>query len=134
MQSRSIKSVAKEAKKRLKSRFWEDYKREVESGVKKAGCEGVATSKVESYFKSRVVRTVYGESPENEKFYGEVKAMFESVGYRPHNALDILMDKKLFYTLTYENKEKYLFELSARYLSALERYDKERGVELCLKI
>ena len=29
MQSKSIKSAAKEAKMRLKNRFWEDYKKEV---------------------------------------------------------------------------------------------------------
>ena len=40
--AKSIKSAAKEAKQRLKSRFWEDYRKEVESGVKKAEEEGLA--------------------------------------------------------------------------------------------
>ena len=36
MQTKSIKSAAKEAKMRLKSRFWQDYKRDLVEGVKLA--------------------------------------------------------------------------------------------------
>ena len=40
MQAKSIKSAAKEAKMRLKSRFWQDYKRDLDEGVKIAKEEG----------------------------------------------------------------------------------------------
>ncbi len=126
---RSIKSVAKEAKKRLKSRFWEDYKSEVVLGVEKAKESGVSPSKVEDYFKSKIVRSVKGENKDDEKFYSSVKEMLDREGSLPSDALDKLMDKDYFESLDYFGKERYLFNLSKRYLKAIERYDNEKGVE-----
>lgn len=127
--AKSIKSAAKEAKQRLKSRFWEDYRKEVESGVKKAEEEGIATLGVENYFRKMIVRTVNKPAEDEEKFYAEVKAMLDEEGEKPSNALDRLMDKKLFYSLDYVQRERYLFVLSEKYLRCLARYDEERGIE-----
>jgi len=129
---KSIKSAAKEAKMRLKTRFWEDYKKDLEAGVKLAEEEGLAPPAVKSYFKNRVVKSVMGTSEEDEKFYSVVKEMLDEAGEKPCDALDRLMDKRLFYALSYENRERYLFRLSDKYLTALERYDRERGIEQCL--
>ena len=128
-QSKSIKSVAKEAKMRLKNRFWEDYKKEVESSVKTAGEEGLAPSGVETYFKNLVIKSVRGASEEDEGFYVKVKQMLDQEGARPCNALDKLMDKSVFNSLPYADKERYLFCLAKKYEIALERYDRERGIE-----
>lgn len=127
--AKSIKSAAKEAKQRLKSRFWEDYRREVESGVKKAEAEGLAPSGVENYFRKMVVRTVNKPAETEEAFYNEVKTMLDEEGAKPADALDRLMDKKLFYSLDYVQRERYLFVLSEKYLACLSRYDEERGIE-----
>ena len=127
--AKSIKSAAKEAKQRLKSRFWEDYRREVESGVKKAEAEGLAPSGVENYFRKMVVRTVSKPAENEEAFYNEVKTMLDEEGAKPADALDRLMDKKLFYSLDYVQRERYLFVLSEKYLACLSRYDEERGIE-----
>ncbi len=126
---KSIKSVAKEAKKRLKSRFWEDYKKEVESGVKTAEEEGLAPSGIETYFKKLVIKSVRGASEEDERFYKRVKAMLDCEGSRPSNALDKLMDKSYFESLGYEERERYLFCLAKKYEAALARYDGERDIE-----
>ena len=88
--AKSIKSAAKEAKQRLKSRFWEDYRREVESGVKKAEAEGLAPSGVENYFRKMVVRTVNKPAENEEAFYNEVKTMLDEEGAKPSDALDRL--------------------------------------------
>ena len=101
MQTKSIKSVAKEAKMRLKNRFWEDYKKEVDSGVKTASEEGLASSGVKKYFKDLVIKNLMGVKKEDEDFYLAVKDMLDEEGALPSNALDRLMDKKLFYTLSY---------------------------------
>lgn len=127
--AKSIKSAAKEAKKRLKSRFWEDYRKEVESGVKKAEEEGLATLGVENYFRKMIVRTVNRSAADEEMFYAEVKNMLDEEGEKPSDALDRLMDKKLFYSLDYVQRERYLFVLSEKYLRCLARYDEERGIE-----
>ena len=126
---KSIKAAAKEAKQRLKSRFWEDYRREVESGVKKAEAEGLAPSGVENYFRKMAVRMVNKPAENEEAFYNEVKTMMDEEGARPSDALDRLMDKKLFYSLDYVQRERYLFVLSEKYQACLSRYDEERGIE-----
>ena len=119
--AKSIKSAAKEAKQRLKSRFWEDYRKEVEIGVKKAESDGIGTGCVENYFR-KLAEDVEG-------VYGDVKNMLDEEGARQSDALDRLMDKKLFYSLDYVQRERYLFVLSEKYLKCLARYDEERGIE-----
>lgn len=131
-QSKSIKSVAKEAKMRLKNRFWEDYKKEVDTSVKTAVEEGLAPSGVKNYFKNLVVKNLKGVSQEDENFYAKVKNMLDVEGARPHDALDRLMDKDYFTKLSYQDKERYLFRLAERYKNALLRYDGERGIERAL--
>ncbi len=131
-QVKSIKSAAKEAKLRLKNKFWEDYKKEVDEGVKTATEEGIPTSGVKKYFKNLVVKNLQGVNEEEENFYKTVKEMLDSVGSLPSNALDLIMDKQLFYSLDYVGKERYLFKLAERYLKAVDRYDRERGIEKAL--
>ena len=131
-QTKSIKSVAKEAKLRLKNRFWEDYKKEVACSIKTASQEGVAPSGVENYFKKLIVKSVMGASEGDENFYNNVKRMLDEVGARPHDALDRLMDKELFASLSYEERERYLFCLAKKYNDALIRYDGERDIEKVL--
>jgi hypothetical protein len=132
MQSKSIKSVAREAKLRLKNRFWEDYKKEVDSGVKTATEEGITSSGVKSYFKNLVIKNLMGVKQEDEDFYLLVKNMLDSEGSLPSNALDRLMNKELFNSLSYTEKERYLFRLSQKYLVAIDRYNNERGIERAL--
>lgn len=132
MEERSIKSVAKEAKKRMKNKFWEDYKKEVASGVKTAEQEGLATSGVENYFKNLVVKSLRGVSKADEDFYTKVKDMLDAEGERPSDAIARLTDEEEFARLTYPEKERYLFRLSEKYLKAVERYDCERGIEKAL--
>ena len=132
MQSKSIKSVAREAKLRLKNRFWEDYKKEVDSGVKTATEEGIASSGVKTYFKNLVIKNLMGIKQEDEDFYLLVKNMLDSEGALPSNALDRLMNKDLFNSLSYAEKERYLFRLSQKYLVAIDRYNNERGIERAL--
>ncbi len=127
--AKSIKSAAKEAKQRLKSRFWQDFKREVEDSVKKAEDVGVAASGVENYFKKKIARTIIKDGAEEEAFYGRVKSMLVAEGSRPCDAIDRIMDKDYFYSLPYEDREGYLFRLSEKYLRCLERYDEERAIE-----
>lgn len=132
MQSKSIKSVAREAKLRLKNRFWEDYKKEVDSGVKTATEEGITSSGVKTYFKNLVIKNLMGVKQEDEDFYLLVKNMLDSEGSLPSNALDRLMNKELFNSLSYTEKERYLFRLSQKYLVAIDRYNNERGIERAL--
>lgn len=97
--------------------------------MKKAEAEGLAPSGVENYFRKMVVRTVNKPAENEEAFYNEVKTMLDEEGAKPSDALDRLMDKKLFYSLDYVQRERYLFVLAEKYLACLSRYDEERGIE-----
>lgn len=127
-QVKSIKSAAKEAKMRLKNRFWQDYKKEMESEKQKASDDGLQPSVIEKYYRAQVVRSVRGRTEEDESFYDDVRSMLDRCG-RPSDALDRLMDKEYFASLSYTERERYLLRLSEKYLAAVERYDEERGVE-----
>ena len=108
--AKSIKSAAKEAKKRLKSRFWEEYKKELENGVKKAESEGVAASGIENYFKKRIVRSVRKDNAEDEKFYEEVKqCLTKRVRDRPTLSTDLWIKRNFIRLNTRTGKDICLY-------------------------
>ena len=87
--AKSIKSVAKEAKLRLKNRFWEDYKKEVDDGVKTAQEEGLSSSGVKKYFRNLVIKSFQSVKAAaeyaNENFGCSISGMrrnHKSKGYR----------------------------------------------------
>ena len=46
------------------------------------------------------------------------------------NAIGRLTDKEYFNSLSYEEKQRYTLNLSERYVKAVERYNKEKEMEL----
>ena len=72
-------------------------------------------------------RQIKGSAP--DEFYLKVKAMLDECG-EVSDAIGRLTDKAYYATLSYEEKQRYNLELSARYLAALERYRKERELPL----
>ena len=127
-QCKTLKDYAKEAKKRLKSGFWQNYHSELQKEVEKTGGEVIAVSKVVEYYSSKAEKQMRGINPEEENFYQKVKELVSTEGEVP-NAIGRLTDKKYYETLSYEQKQRYLLELSARYRSALERYYRELEFE-----
>ncbi|MBR5438909.1 MAG: hypothetical protein IKV61_01660 [Clostridia bacterium] len=121
---KSIKQYAKEAKKRLKSSFWQEYKNNVKNGVIKAEEDGTSPSKVVEYYQSKASVTVRGIKSEDEEFYLKVKELLLSVG-EVSDAIGRLTDKDYFNTLTYEQKQRYTFEISSKYVKAKERFYRE---------
>ena len=127
-QCKTLKDYAKEAKKRLKSGFWQNYHRELKKEVEKTGGEAIAVSKVVEYYSSKAEKQMRGINPEEESFYQKVKELVSAEGEVP-NAIGRLTDKEYYETLSYEQKQRYLLDLSARYRSALERYYRELEFE-----
>ena len=121
---KSIKEYAKEAKKRLKSSFWQEYKNNLKNGVIKAEEDGTSPSKVVEYYQSKATVTVRGIKSEDEEFYLKVKELLSTVG-EVSDAIGRLTDKEYFASLTYEQKQRYTFELSSKYIKAKERFFKE---------
>ena len=126
--NKSLKQYAKEAKKRLKSSFWQDYKLKVESQILKAEEEGTSKSKVVEYYQSKVAVSIRGVKTEDEEFYQKVKELLLSVG-DVSDAIGRLTDKQYFATLNYDAKQRYLLELSNKYVKAKERFYKENRYE-----
>lgn len=123
----SIKSIARQAKQRLKNNFWENCKTNIKQGELQAKSLGLNESKVKSYIGVKVQRQIKGSAP--DEFYLKVKAMLDECG-EVSDAIGRLTDKAYYATLSYEAKQRYNLELSARYLAALERYRKERELPL----
>ncbi len=118
-----LKSVAKQAKKRLSTDFWRRCKEDVDSTAREAEKNGKNFSKVKSHLYSKVKSVIKGES--EDSFYLKVKALLDEYG-EVSDALGRLTDQEYFQTLSYEERQRYTMQLSAKYLAALEKYRKEK--------
>ncbi len=126
--NKSIKDYCKEAKKRMKSKFWQDYKEKVDTSVQVADKSGIQSSKVVEYYQLKAVETIRGVNSQDEEFYQKVKLLLDTYG-EVSDAMGRLTDKEYFSTLSYEQKQRYLLDLSSKYLRAKERYYKELKYE-----
>ena len=129
MNGKTLKEYAKEAKARMKSSFWQDYKNRVETQIEKAEEDGVSKSKVVEYYQAKAAVTIRGVNVEDEEFYQKVKALLDSEG-EVSNAIGRLTDREYFNTLSYEEQQRYSLELSEKYLKAVERYKREKSLAL----
>lgn len=120
---RTLRMIARDAKKRIKNGFWNECKEKKASSLIEAKKMGLNESKAERYFMGRVSETVNGKKPEDE-FYLRVKEMLERDG-EVSDAIGRLTDKPYYDSLSYEEKQRYTLSLSERYLRALERYKRE---------
>lgn len=122
-----IKDLARAAKKRLKSNFWDDCKKNFDEGRLEAKNRGISEMKVKSTLTRRVKSEIKGEK--EDAFYLRVKALLDSEG-EVSDAIGRLTDREVYDKLNYEEKQRYNLELSAKYLAALSRYrhEKELGI------
>lgn len=127
-----IKSLAKLAKQRLKSGFWEDCKERVNESVSKAKEEGEQPAEVIRYYKTEVTRVIIGKNEEDEKFYQKVKAILEELG-EVSDIIGRLSDEDYMKTLTFQQREKYISEIATRYRECRERYYQERKFSVTAK-
>ena len=122
-QQRTFRALARQAKTRMKSGFWEDCKDDLDLRMEKAKEQGLNESKAGRYFKSKVSAAVAGEK--EDEFYLRVKALLDSEG-EVSDAIGRLTDREYYTSLSYEEKQRYTLSLSEKYLRALERYRRER--------
>ena len=125
--AKSFKSVAKEAKRRLKSGFWENCKDELSAELARARDAGVSESRACRYFTGKVSCTIRGGG-EDDAFYERVKEMLLTEG-EVSDAIGRLTDRAYYNSLSYEDRQRYTLALSERYLKALERFRREREFE-----
>lgn len=120
-----LKSVARQAKQRLKCDFWRKCKNDVDKSALAAREQGFNESKVKSRLYSKVKSSIKGEEP--DEFYLKVKKLLDEYG-EVSDAIGRLTDKEYYATLSYEERQRYTLELSAKYLAALEKYKREKEI------
>lgn len=120
-----LKEMARAAKQRLKTDFWNARRLEVEKGASLAREKGLNENKVKSTLFENVQKEVRGER--QDEFYLKVKHLLDTEG-EVSDAIGRLTDREVFDKLSYEEKQRYTLNLSTKYLEALERYKKEKEV------
>lgn len=124
-----LKSLAKEAKRRMKSGFWEENRDKIGTIKQQAKTQGIESSKIVQYYQTNVIREIKPKNDDNEKFYRRVKSILDSVG-EVSDIIRRLIDPEAYNSLPYERKQKYVMELSRKYREALERYKREKKLDL----
>ncbi len=122
-----IKAMARAAKQRLKSNFWAQCRQNVEDGARQAREKGVSEMKVKSSMFVMVKKEIRGEK--QDEFYLKVKNLLDTEG-EVSDAIGRLTDAEYYAGLSYEEKQRYTLELSAKYLAALERYRREKEYKI----
>ncbi len=120
---KSLRTVARQAKSRIKENFWESYRAEQDEKRKIAEEKGWSRQETERYFAQEIQRTLDGEE-RVDPFYEQVKELLLREG-EVSDAIGRLTDRKLYDTLSYTEKQRYTLELSEKYLRALERFKRE---------
>ena len=127
-ETKTFKQYAKEAKQRMKSGFWQEYRENLEREVVRAEEAGMAPSKFIEYYMRKTERALLYGDDEDERFYRKVKKILDEEG-EVADVIGRLTDKDEFAALNYEQKQRYTLELSQKYCRALERYAKEKEFE-----
>ncbi len=127
-EQKTLKQYAKEAKKRLKKGFWQNYYKNLDNEIIKAKNDGLSESLVKDYYVCKVSESIRNSKDENEEFYIRVKKLLESEG-EVSDAIGRLTDKKEYSLLSYEEKQRYTLNLSEKYIKAVERFNKEKVFE-----
>lgn len=118
-----IKLMARAAKRRLKTNFWADCKKNLDEGTMEAKSKGISEMKVKSTLTRKVRSEIKGEK--TDEFYLRVKEILDSEG-EVSDAIGRLTDREVYDKLGYEEQQRYYLELSAKYHAALERYRREK--------
>ncbi len=128
-QMKTLKQYCKEAKKRLKQGFWQDYHKNLDSEIDRAEKAGVAVSKVKEYYANKVSENIKRVDADGEEFYLKVKKILTEEGEIP-NAIGRLTDMEYYSSLSYDEQQSYNLRLSEKYLKAVERFKKEKEIAL----
>ncbi len=126
-QLKSLKQYCKEAKKRLKQGFWQNYHNNLNNELARAEQSGISSSKVKEYYAIKVSGDIKNTKDEFDAFYKKVKKLLDEEG-EVSNAIGRLTDKDYFEKLSYDERQRYTLSLSEKYLQAVELYKKEKEI------
>ena len=128
MQSKSLKEYCKDAKKRLKNGFWQEYFDSRDKIIEKAQMNGGSPEKIKEYLNGRLSSKIRDQINEtDEKFYEKVKKILLEEG-EISNAIGRLTNKSEFELLSYDERQRYTLSLSEKYVKAVERFNHEKSL------
>lgn len=127
-EAKTLKDYAKEAKKRLKSGYWQKHNDNLNKKLEEAEKDGVSASNVTLYYTKKAEREIKRSDDEFETFYLKVKEILDSEGF-VSDIIGRLTEREVYEKLSYEQRQRYTFELSSKYLKAKERYIEEKQFE-----
>lgn len=119
----TFKEYAKKAKHRMKSGFWEQAKKDMETEKQVAATQGLNPRKVGEEQHRRLQQRIYDYEGfcEEQEFYKKVEAILDS-DETVSNPIMRLADRDYMETLTPSEQQAYISRLAARYRQAVERY------------
>lgn len=127
-EAKTLKDYAKEAKKRLKSGYWQKHNDNLNKKLEEAEKDGVSASNVTLYYTKKAEREIKRSDDEFENFYLKVKEILDREGF-VSDIIGRLTEREVYEKLSYEQRQRYTFELSSKYLKAKERYIEEKQFE-----
>ena len=129
MAEKSLKEYCKDAKKRLKSGFWQDYKKDLTEKMSEATENGVSASAIREYYSKKGASDIKNSKDDFEEFYLKVARILDEEG-EISGVISRLTDREVYASLSYEEQQRYNLTLSEKYLKALERYKKEKSLKI----
>ena len=127
----AIRSLAKSAKERLSGNFWHEVQGAKLAEIKKAQQGGMNGKEVLNQFmtqvNSKVIRARESDSA-FEQLYAKVREVLSnSVGGNP---LAVVLDRNYMRELGDSERERYVFNLSAKVKACVERFEQEKSFAL----
>lgn len=120
------------AKARLGGGFWNSARDTRDTSVKKAQMHGASGEEVLnrfiSQFKSSVQRQ-YENNEEEEQFYRKIRSFLNTAPNS--NPLAQVIDREYLSELGDTERERYVFNLSAKVQRCIERFNQEQELNIC---
>ncbi len=136
MEGKTLREYAREARKRMKSGFWQKMREEKEQAILVALENGQSIEAVEAQFKRKIQCVICAKEDEqqildDEAFYEKVCKVLESTDLLM-SPLAKLIDHEIYDNLSERDKQNYILKLSDRFVQMKQRYAEEhpRSFEL----
>ena len=128
-QNVSIKAVAKKAKHRLISGYWDKLREEREEYIKNNASEN--EQKIRELYARRLMRDIYADASneQDNELYRKVCKLLNQNTFTL-NPISQLIDHNEYDTMDKTARQNYIIKLTDKYNEMRERYEKERQTKL----
>ena len=124
----TFKEYAKRAKERMKSGFWEQAKKNIQTEKQVAATLGLNTRQVGEEERRKLQRQIYDYDGfcEEQEFYSKVEEMLESKEL-VSNPIMRLADQDYMSKLSPAERQSYISKIASKYREAVDKYKRLRS-------